>query len=118
VADDEEVIRRTIRDVLAPFGCLVDVASDGAQANERLRGVRYDLVISDIKMPGASGYEVFAAAKAAHGDTAVILITGFDDPDHSIVRAHRDGLSAVLFKPFKASQLLDECRSALSSPSS
>ena len=75
---------------------------------------KYDLVISDIKMPRKSGYEVFAAGKTAHADTAVILMTGFGyDPGHSIVRANREGLSAVLMKPFKAKLLLDECRSAL-----
>jgi FixJ family two-component response regulator len=44
----------------------------------------------------------------------VILITGFGyDPSHSIVRARKEGLAAVLMKPFKVKQLLDECRSAL-----
>jgi CheY-like chemotaxis protein len=74
----------------------------------------FDLVLSDIKMPIKSGYEVFAAAKAANPDTPVILTTGFGyDPNHCIVRARREGLSAVLFKPFKVDQLLLEIRSAL-----
>ncbi len=114
VADDEELIRQTVCDVLVPYGALVDVAADGAEAIRYLAVKQYDLVISDIKMPGASGYEVFAAAKAAHDDTAVILITAFGyDPGHSIVRANREGLSAVLFKPFKVRELLDHCRAAL-----
>ena len=67
-----------------------------------------------MKMPVATGYDVFAAAKAASEDTAVILMTAFGyDPNHSIVRANRDGLKAVLFKPFKVRQLLGEVRSAL-----
>jgi len=114
VADDEQLIRTTIRDVLLPYGCEVDIAGDGAEALEKLGACRYDLVISDIKMPHASGYEVFAAARHADATTAVILMTGFGyDPNHSIVRANREGLSAVLMKPFKVSQLLDECRAAL-----
>jgi len=45
----------------------------------------------------------------------VILITGFGyDPDHSIVRASREGLAGVLFKPFKVDQLLEQIRRALS----
>jgi CheY-like chemotaxis protein len=116
VADDEEVIRQTVRDVLAPYGCLVDVAADGAEAIAKIEGGRYELVISDIKMPGADGYSVFAAAKAADPQTQVILITGFGyDPNHSVVRASEKGLSAVLMKPFRVKQLLSECRSALSS---
>lgn len=114
LADDEDVIRETIRDVLTGFGCEVDTASDGAAAMELIQQKSFDLVLSDIKMPLKSGYEVFAAAKAANPDTPVILTTGFGyDPNHCIVRARREGLSAVLFKPFKVDQLLLEIRSAL-----
>jgi two-component system, sensor histidine kinase SagS len=114
VADDEESIRQTVQDVLAPFGMIVELACDGAVAKEMIQRSSYDLVISDIKMPGASGYEVFAQAKACSPQTKVILITGFGyDPNHSIVRANQEGLSAVIFKPFKVKQLLEECRSAL-----
>jgi CheY-like chemotaxis protein len=114
LADDEDVIRETIRDVLTGYGCEVDTASDGAAAMELIRHKSFDLVLSDIKMPVRSGYEVFAAAKAANPATPVILTTGFGyDPNHSIVRARREGLSAVLFKPFKVDQLLLEIRSAL-----
>ena len=108
-------MRQTIRDVLTPLGSQVDLAGDGAAAKEMISRTRYDLVISDIKMPGASGYEVFAAAKEADSETQVILITGFGyDPNHSVVRATKHGLSAVLLKPFKVKKLLSECRSALS----
>ncbi len=113
IADDEEVIRETIRDVLIPCGCAVEMASDGASACEMVTGGGFDLVITDIKMPGATGYQVFSAAKTANSDTEVILITAFGyDPHHSVVRANREGLAAVLMKPFKVRQLLDECRAA------
>ncbi len=114
LADDEDVIRETIRDVLTGYGCEVETASDGAAAMELIGQKSFDLVLSDIKMPVKSGYEVFAAAKAANPDTPVILTTGFGyDPNHCIVRARREGLSAVLFKPFKVDQLLLEIRAAL-----
>ncbi|MFP4356460.1 MAG: response regulator [Phycisphaerae bacterium] len=114
VVDDEELIRQTIHDVLEPYGCDVQLARNGAEAIEKLKTQRYDLVISDIKMPGATGYDVFAAAKEIDESIEVILITGFGyDPSHSIVRARKEGLAAVLMKPFKVKQLLEECRSAL-----
>jgi CheY-like chemotaxis protein len=114
VVDDEELIRTTIHDVLEPCGCEVQVASNGSEAIGMIGQTCFDLVISDIKMPGATGYEVFAAAKAACGETEVILITGFGyDPHHSIVRANREGLAAVLMKPFKVKELLDQCRAAI-----
>ena len=65
VADDEDLIRQTIRDVLNRYGATVDTAADGAEATRLLRAARYDLVLSDIKMPYQNGYEVFAAAKAS-----------------------------------------------------
>ncbi len=114
VADDEEIIRETIRDILTRVGCEVDTARDGDQAVAMINQRRYDLVLSDIKMPGKSGYEVFAAAKNARSDCPVIFMTGFGyDPNHSIIKARREGLSAVLFKPFKVDEFLAEVRGAV-----
>lgn len=117
IADDEDIIRETVRDVLTGCGCQVDAVSEGEAALEKISGERpFDLVLSDIKMPGKNGYEVFAAAKNADPHTPVILMTGFGyDPNHAIVRARREGLAAVLFKPFKVDQLLSEIRQAIKS---
>src|SRR5688500_20282374 len=74
----------------------------------------FALVLSDIKMPDKSGYDVFAAARKKSLTVPVILMTGFGyDPNHSIVRASQEGLQAVLFKPFKVGQLLAAGRKAL-----
>ena len=114
VADDEDAIRDTIAEVLLSYGCDVETAHDGVQAVSMLAERSYDLVLTDIKMPGKNGYEVFAAAKNRNADCPVILMTGFGyDPNHSIIRARQEGLSAVLFKPFKVDQLINELRSAI-----
>lgn len=114
IADDETMIRDTVRDVMASYGCEVTLADNGDQAIELISKTEYDLVLSDIRMPGRDGYQVFAAAKDVNKHTPVILMTGFGyDPNHAIVRAHREGLAAVLFKPFKVDQLLSEIRTAL-----
>jgi CheY-like chemotaxis protein/GAF domain-containing protein len=108
IADDEDIIRETIAEVLSKLGALPVMAHDGDQAIAMLNTQEFGLVLSDIKMPNKNGYEVFAAAKVANPDCAVILITGFGyDPEHSIVRASREGLAGVLFKPFKVEQLLE-----------
>lgn len=113
VADDEEIIRETVGGVLKRSGCVVESASDGAEAIEMLENNTYDMVLADIKMPNKNGYEVFAAARDQNPDYPVMLMTGFGyDPNHSIVRARQEGLHAVLFKPFKVDQLLDNIRSA------
>ncbi|NLW86549.1 MAG: response regulator [Planctomycetes bacterium] len=114
VADDEELIRQTVHDVLTPYGCQVDMAADGLQAIENISKFNYDLVITDIKMPGATGYQVFQSAKAKNSAAPIIMITAFGyDPNHSIVRANQQGLNSVLFKPFNVRRLLEECRTAL-----
>ncbi|HMQ14859.1 MAG TPA: response regulator [Phycisphaerae bacterium] len=115
VADDEDIIRETVCDVLARAGASVTPARDGREAVDAATTQRFDLVLSDIKMPHHNGYEVFAAVRQASPLCPVILITGFGyDPNHSIVRASREGLAGVLFKPFKVDQLLEEVRQALS----
>lgn len=115
IADDEPNIRKTVRDVLAKFGCQCTTAKDGYEACSLLDQDPFDLVISDIKMPYRNGYEIFASAQRAHEGMPVVLMTGFGyDPHHSIVRASQDGLSSVLFKPFKVDHFLEEIRKALS----
>lgn len=113
VADDEPNIRETIKTLLTQKGCRVTMAASGVETLEQLeaaseRGDRFDIVISDIKMPDRNGYEVFRAARSYDEQVSVILMTGFGyDPHHSIVRSSQEGLDQFLFKPFKASQLLE-----------
>jgi CheY-like chemotaxis protein len=114
IADDEVNIRKTIGDVLRKYGCACTICKDGYEAISMLEQQDFDLVISDIKMPHRNGYEIFAAARRKRDDLPVILMTGFGyDPHHSIVRASQEGLSSVMFKPFKVEQLLEEVRKAL-----
>jgi CheY-like chemotaxis protein/GAF domain-containing protein len=114
VADDEANIRTTIHDILRKYRVNVTVASNGGEAIGLIETQEFDLVLSDIKMPDKTGYDVFAAARRKSEHPLVILMTGFGyDPNHSIVRASQEGLQAVLFKPFKVEQLLLEVRKAL-----
>lgn len=114
VADDETNIRRTITDILRKHGCVVETAKDGYEACTLLDQQPFDLVVSDIKMPYRNGYEIYAAAQRVREGLPVVLMTGFGyDPNHSIVRASQEGLSTVLFKPFKVDQFLEEVRKAL-----
>ena len=114
VADDEPNIRQTIGDVLRKHGAQVQLVKDGYEAVTYLDQEPFDLVISDIKMPYRNGYEIFAAAQRQTPKPPVVLMTGFGyDPHHSIVRASQEGHTAVLFKPFKVDQLIEEVHNAL-----
>ncbi len=117
IADDEANIRKTIGEILTKFGCECTICKDGYEAINYIEQHDFDLILSDIKMPHRNGYEIFAAAKRLREDIPVILMTGFGyDPHHSIVRASTEGLSTVLFKPFKVDQLLEALRVALGAP--
>lgn len=117
IADDEANIRSTIGEVLKKQGCECLLCKDGYEAVNFIEQQDLDLVLSDIKMPYRNGYEIFAAARRRRESMPVILMTGFGyDPNHSIVRASQEGLSSVLFKPFKVEQLLQEVYKALGLP--
>ncbi|HJN71759.1 MAG TPA: response regulator [Phycisphaerales bacterium] len=113
VADDEEAVRLGVRDVMAKLGFEVTVCVDGTETYEVLKyskaaGTQFDLIISDIRMPGLNGYEVFHAATEFWPDQIVVLMTGFGyDPHHSIMRASQEGMHTVLFKPFRTDQLIE-----------
>ena len=117
VADDEEMVRRTLCGLFEFAGYETIEASGGEEAIRHYREALPDLVISDIKMPYRNGYEIFAAARRRQEEVPVVLMTGFGyDPDHAIVRASDEGLSCVLFKPFKVDQMLGEVHKALGLP--
>ncbi len=113
VADDEEAVRLGVRDVMAKLGFEVTVCVDGTETYEVLKdskaaGTQFDLIISDIRMPGLNGYEVFHAATEFWPDQIVVLMTGFGyAPHHSIMRASQEGMHTVLFKPFRTDQLIE-----------
>lgn len=114
ISDDEPNIRITIGDVLKKMGCEVFLCKDGHEAVNLVEQQPLDLVISDIRMPHRNGYEIYAVAHRKNENLPVILMTGFGyDPHHSIVRASQEGLSAVLYKPFKVEGMLLEVYKAL-----
>ena len=72
----------------------------------RLSG--YDAVLSDIRLPDLTGYDIFHKLREAQPRSRVILMTAYGyDPSHSIVKARQEGLRFVLYKPFRVDQLLD-----------
>src|SRR6266508_364635 len=77
VVDDEASIRDLLSKTLALAEYDVDLAPDGRTALERLRIIPYDLLITDLKMPGVDGLAVIREARRLKADIPVIIITGF-----------------------------------------
>jgi two-component system response regulator HydG len=112
VADDDPGLRESLERTLTREGYRVVVASDGHAALERLQGGGVDLILSDLKMPGLSGIQLLAAAKAIAPDVDVILLTAFGTIEEA-VKAMKDGAYDFLTKPFQRAQLLRVVHQAL-----
>ena len=114
IADDEEVFCNSVARLLRGEGYSCACAADAHQAADLLRKQEFDLLIADIRMPHKNGYEVYREAKQLHPDIKVILMTAFGyDPSHSIPKARQEGLTEVLFKPFKVDDLKERIKRAL-----
>jgi len=115
VADDQLHVRKFLREILEGDGFTVEDAEDGEEVIMKVREKRYDLVISDIRMPKKSGNEVVAELKEIAPDLPVILITAYGyDPSHTGIRAKKEGVVEVLYKPFDLKKLKEAIARALS----
>src|SRR5882672_3216785 len=99
VVDDEPHVVQIFQDLLAQRGYEVSSSSNGDDAIVKVTTGRFDLVLTDINLPGVDGLEVVRAAKAADKDTCVILITGYASTTTAI-DALRQGAYDYITKPF------------------
>jgi CheY-like chemotaxis protein len=101
VVDDEDFVRSLIVDILTDLGHQVDAASGGAEALRRCEQMRYDLIVSDLRMPKMDGAALFQALRDNYGPAMprMIFVTG---QAHSLDYAGFLGIAGVpvLAKPF------------------
>jgi CheY-like chemotaxis protein len=79
IVDDEENIRMLFKEELEEEGYEVDIAANGLEALEKLKGSAFDLVLLDIKMPGMDGIQALNAIKNSNKDQAVILCSAYGE---------------------------------------
>ena len=104
VVDDEESIRQIARDFLGNEGFEVDLAEDGPTALEKIKQGRYDLVLSDIKMPQMDGLELIHRVRKANPHLITILMTGFGSLE-TAQAALKEGAYDYILKPFHLVEL-------------
>jgi CheY-like chemotaxis protein len=99
LADDEKTIRMTLGDDLEAAGHQVTAVDDGREAADCVEKENFDVLITDIKMPGLTGIELLDRVKQKSSETEVILITGFGTIE-SAVEAMKLGAYDYILKPF------------------
>lgn len=112
VVDDEEPVRRTLSRVLGDAGYRHASAATAEGAHELFAAGDFALVLCDIKLPEGSGLALTRTLLAESPDTAVVMITGIDDPDVA-EEAFSLGAFGYLVKPFDGHELLIAVRNAL-----
>jgi len=111
VVDDEEVVRHFLQEALrTSFGCTVDAADDGHRGLEMTRTVSYDLVVSDVRMPGMNGPQLYRQLRALRPGQAerFVFVTGHVG-EASLDAEIRSWGVPLLPKPFSVSQLARVC---------
>jgi DNA-binding NtrC family response regulator len=100
VVDDEAVVLTVLREALRRGGYRVTTAASGEEAIDLMRQRRFDLVLTDKNLPGASGLEVLRVARGLDPPPAVVLITGYSSYD-SAVEALDIGAQDYIEKPIR-----------------
>ena len=109
--DDDAALLRAYKTALGLRGCVVETAADGTAALEKMDAAPFDVVVSDVSMPGLSGLEFLQAVRQRDLDVPVILITGEPNLD-AAARAIEYGAFRYLVKPVEPKVLDDLVRTA------
>jgi len=111
VIDDDERLRDLLRRFLEESGFLVSCAQNGAQARSFMNGVRFDLLVIDVMMPGETGFELLADIRAS-SDIPALFLTAMNETENRI-----DGLEVgaddYIAKPFEPRELILRIRRIL-----
>ncbi len=115
VVDDDPVVGKSFHRVLAQKGYQVITAENAAQALEKLREQEYDVVFTDIKMPGMSGLELAEQVKTKRPWVPVVIVTGYGSTANQ-ERAKAAGVVGFLNKPLSPDMIEDSVSHALLRP--
>jgi putative two-component system response regulator len=104
IVDDEQTIRRLLKQMLSNEGYHCQEAGNAEEALEKLRNYAISLVLLDIKMPGKSGIELLPEIKTGYSDTAVIMATAVNEISVAI-QCLKHGADDYICKPFNLDEV-------------
>jgi len=105
LVDDEENFRRSLALMLHQAGYEVDGLGDGQEALRRLGGEIYDLIITDLRMPGIDGMALLEEVKRIHPETLVVMMSAYGSSDLALEAVKRGAIDYIA-KPFSSDELL------------
>ncbi|RMG59490.1 MAG: sigma-54-dependent Fis family transcriptional regulator [Deltaproteobacteria bacterium] len=105
LVDDEVIFVKPLAKTIEKAGYEVDVACSAEEAMEKLRGDEFDLVLTDVRMPGASGIDFTSWVKAEYPDLPVIVMTAYGSIK-TAVSAMKAGAEDYILKPFDPEEIL------------
>lgn len=112
IIDDESSIRKTLARILQQAGFEVTTAESAEQGLNYLRTTQFDLILTDLRMPGMHGMDALKVIHTEHPTLPVILFTAQPDVN-SAVEALRQGATDYLLKPIKPEAIIERARSIL-----
>src|SRR5918996_347624 len=112
IVDDESALRAAIAERLEDHGFAVEQVSSGEEAVQRLAEFAFDVLITDLRLPGINGRQVLEAALERYPDIIAIVITGYGTVKDA-VDAIKQGAADFITKPFQFDALLHVLRSAI-----
>src|SRR5262245_28447096 len=111
IIDDDDAVRATTERTLRSAGFMVQTARNGEEGLNAARGNVFDVILSDMRMPGDSGLDLLRKLRDLRVDSAFIIMTGFGTVE-SAVEAMKLGAVDFVQKPFFRDELLMRIRSA------
>lgn len=115
--DDDRLVLKSLKKLLENEGYIISCAENSKQAIDLMNQIEFDLIISDIRMPGVNGIELAHNAREIlkeknQGITPIIFITGYSD-ENSYNEAQKIGASDFIYKPFGKDKFLQSIKAAL-----
>lgn len=114
IIEDDEEMRALLRDVIEEDGYKTDSVNNGSEAFRKLVKESFDLIITDIRMPGLTGLDILPGMKKLHPEAPIIIITAFGSEEVQRKALER-GATVYLEKPLRFHELRTLIREIISS---
>jgi DNA-binding NtrC family response regulator len=106
LVDDDELIRDSLKIAFATKGCSMRVAETAEEGLQAIKEERFDIIISDFRLPGMNGLDFLKLATVTHPQAVNILITAYRD-EYLFSEAVRLGITEFIDKPFSVKALVE-----------